>query len=118
MSAQTVSSQPTVEWDDSVVFVFSFADVNAVKRFAGFVHMPIALANAVGSTTQVSQAVQVVTQQQIQFSTDPATWIDTVKNAGRAKTSIAITYDDSLSVTYTTQTNQSFELQQLFSLAG
>jgi hypothetical protein len=118
MSAQTVSAQPTIEWDDSVVFVFSFLDGGGNRQFSGFVHIQLALALAQGSATQVTQAIQVVNQQQIQFTTDAQCWLDTVKNAARAKNAISITFDDTLSQVYTTQTNQSFQLQQLFSLAG
>lgn len=118
MTTQTVSVQPTLEWDDSVVFVFSFTDNNGNKQFAGFVHLQVALATAQGSNTQVTQVLQVVNQQQIQFSTDPGCWIDTVKNAARNKAPITITYDDTLNAIYTTQTVQSFQLQLLFSLVG
>lgn len=118
MTTQTVSAQPNIEWDDSVVFVFSFPDSGGNKQFAGFVHIQVAIASAVGSNTQVTQAVQVVNQQQIQFSTDPQSWIETVKNAARNNGSIVITYDDSINQLYTTQTTQSFQLQQLYSITG
>jgi hypothetical protein len=36
----------------------------------------------------------------------------------RSNNQVAITYEDAVSVVYTTQTNQSFTLQQLFSVAG
>ena len=118
MSAASVQAQPTIEWDDSVVFVFSFTDGNGNKQFAGFVHMQLALAIAQGSNTQVTQVLQQVNQQQIQFTTDPQSWIETVKNAARNKSQITIVFDDTLNTAYTTQTAANFQLQVLFSLAG
>jgi hypothetical protein len=118
VTTQTISAQPTIEWDDGVVFVFSFTDQNGNKQFSGCVHIQIQLASAQGSNTQVSQLVTAVNQQQIQFSSDPGCWIDTLKNAARNKTPINIVYDDAVDKPYTTLTNQNFPLQQLFSLAG
>jgi hypothetical protein len=119
LTTQTISAHPTIEWDDSVVLVFSFTDSGGHKQFADFVHIQIQLASAAGSNTQVSQAITVVNQQQIQFSTDPECWVETLKTAARATNgSATITYDDPINVNYTTQTNQSFQLQELFSLAG
>jgi hypothetical protein len=112
--AQTVLAAPQIEWDDSVVFVFSW---NNQQFYAGFVHLQIAVANAVGTTTQVSSILQQLQQTQVQFSSDPQSWLETVKNAARAKTSINITFDTNF-VPYTTQTGQSFNLQQLYSIAG
>jgi hypothetical protein len=118
MAMQTIPARPAIEWDDSVVFVFSFTDSHGNKKFAGFVHVQIQSASAVGSNMQVSQAVAAVNQQEIQFSTDPGCWVETLKNAARSKTPVTITYEDAISTIYTTQTNQSFQLQELFSLTG
>ncbi len=118
MTTQTISAQPTIEWDDGVVFVFSFTDQNGNKQFSGFVHMQIQLAVAQGSNTQVSQLVTAVNQQQIQFSSDPECWVESLKTAFRDKSNINIVYDDQVSTPYTTLTNQSFPLQQLFSITG
>jgi len=122
MSVQSVPVTPTIEWDDSVVFVFSFTGIqgvnNDVKLFAGFVHVQVQIAVAVGSTTQVTPVLQVAQQQGIQFASDPQSWLDTLKNAVRNAKTVTITYEDSISTNYTTQTNQTFQLQQLFSLAG
>jgi hypothetical protein len=41
-----------------------------------------------------------------------------VKNAARSRTPINITFDDTISSPYTTQTNRQFPLQQLISIAG
>jgi hypothetical protein len=115
--AQTVSAVPQIEWDDGVVFVFSW---NSQQFFAGFVHLQIAVANAVGTTTQVSAILQQLQQTQVQFSSDPQSWLETVKNAARATNPtkpINITFDTNF-VPYTTQTGQSFNLQQLYSIAG
>jgi hypothetical protein len=114
----TTSAQPTIEWDDGAVFVFSFTDQNGNQQFSGFVHMQIQLASAQGSNTQVSQLLTNVNQQMIQFSSDPGCWVDTLKNAARNTKSINIVYDDTVDIPYTTLTNQSFHLRQLFSLAG
>jgi hypothetical protein len=51
-------------------------------------------------------------------TSDPQSWLDTVTTTARAQKDIAIAYEDSISTIDTTQTNQSFTLQQLFSLAG
>lgn len=115
MAIQNLSVVPTIEWDDSVVFVFSW---NNRQFFAGFVHLQIAVANAVGTTTQITNILQQLAQTQLQASSDPQSWLDTAKNAARNGKSITITFDDAQSTVYTTQTNQSFTLQQLFSLAG
>jgi hypothetical protein len=119
MSTQTVTVNPAIEWDDSVVFVFSFTGANGLKTFAGFVHQQIQFSSAQGSQTQVNAILQIVQQQGIQVSTDPQTWIETIKNAARSSSSqIVVTYDDATNVTYTTQTNVSFQLQQLFGVTG
>jgi hypothetical protein len=122
MSVQTVSVTPTIEWDDSVVFVFSFnvptGDGGSTQFFAGFVHTQLQVATAVGSSVQVTAIVSQTNQQQIQFATDPQSWLDTVKNAFRNAKPISITFEDVVNTPYTTQTAQNFKLQQLFSLAG
>jgi hypothetical protein len=112
--AQTASAIPQIEWDDSVVFVFSW---NNQQFYAGFVHLQIAVANAVGTTTQVSAILQQVQQTQVQFSSDPQSWLETVKNAARNNKNISITFDTNF-LPYTTQTGQNFNLQQLYSIAG
>ena len=117
MAIQTASAVPNIEWDDGGVLVFSFL-FNGVKLFSGFVHIQLQLAVASGSAVQVNAILQQINQQQIQFASDPQTWIDTVKNAARSKNAINITFEDAISVQYTTQTNLPFALQQLFSLAG
>lgn len=119
MSAQTVTVTPTIEWDDSVVFVFSFTGANGNKTFAGFVHQQIQLSSVTGSQTQVTAILQIIQQQGIQVSTDPQTWIESIKNAARnTSNQLVVTYDDTINVIYTTQTNLSFQLQQLFRVTG
>jgi hypothetical protein len=114
MAVQTVNDVPVIEWDDSVVFVFSWSNR---QFFGGFVHLQISAASATGIATQVG-AIQTTAQTQVQAASDPQSWLDTVKNAKRASTNIAITFDDTLSTIYTTLTGVNFTLQQLFSLAG
>jgi hypothetical protein len=110
MSVQNVSATPHIEWDDSVVFVFSFnaptGDGGTQQFFCGFVHAQIQVGAAIGSSQQVSQLVLVANQQQIQFASDPQSWIDTVKNAERSAKAISITFDNAISTAYETQTNQ------------
>ena len=116
MSTQTLNVVPNIEWDDGVMFVFSW---NQGQTLAGFTHIQISLANAVGSQTQVSALVQQISQSQVQFASDPQSWLDTVKTAARSgKATIAVTFDDSVSANYTTATGRIFILQQLFSVAG
>jgi hypothetical protein len=116
MTVQTVNEVPVIEWDDSVVFVFSWSNK---QFFGGFVHLQISAASATGIATQIG-AIQTTAQTQVQAASDPQSWLDTVKNAKRATppSPIAITFDDSLSTIYTTLTGVNFTLQQLFSLAG
>ena|SRR5262249_29091218 len=116
MSIQAVTVPLKIEWDDSVVLVFSF-DGPAGRVFCGFVHQVLALQFVTGSQTQVTPALQVVQQQGIQVSLDPQTWVETAKAAARGGQATVV-FDDALSVFYTTQTNQTFQLQALFSLTG
>jgi hypothetical protein len=119
MSVQTVTVTPTIEWDDSVVFIFSFTGADSSKTFCGFVHQQIQLSSVTGSQTQVTSILQVIQQQGIQVSTDPQTWIEAIKNAARnTNNQITVTYDDIINVPYTTQTNLSFQLQQLYRVTG
>jgi hypothetical protein len=115
VSTQTLNVVPNIEWDDGVMFVFSW---NQGQTLAGFTHIQISLANAVGSQTQVSALVQQISQSQVQFASDPQSWLDTVKTAYRGGKAIAVTFDDSVSANYTTATGRIFSLQQLFSIAG
>ena len=116
MTVQAVTASLKVEWDDSAVFVFSF-DGPSGRVFCGFVHQILALQFVTGNQTQVSAAMQVIQQQGIQVSLDPQTWVDTVKTGARSGQA-TVTFDDAVSVVYTTQTNQSFTLQNLFSICG
>ena len=115
MSLQTQSVVPAIEWDDSVVFIFSW---NNRQFFSGFVHMQIALSTAQGSQTQINSILQQIQQSQVQVSTDPQSWLEAIKNAARNNSKVSITFDDSTSVNYTTQTAQPFQLQILFSITG
>ena len=114
MSSQTVSAVPTIEWDDGVVFIFSFGDPTL---YAGVVHVQVAQATASGTQTQVSAILQTLNQTQIQVASDPQSWLDTVKTAARGGKAINITYDTAF-VHYTTQIATSYDLQLLYSLAG
>ena len=118
MSVQTVSHVPLkIEWDDSVVLVFSF-DGPSGRMFCGFLHQIFAVQLVQGTQTQVTHALATVQQQGIQISLDPQTWVETVKNGSRGSGTATVVFDDSTSVPYTTQTNQSFQLQILFSVTG
>lgn len=111
----TTATQVAIEWDDSVMFVFSFNDSTNTQRFAGFPHMGVQVQS--GTNTQVTRILQTVSA--VQVSNDPQTWIETVKNAARnPNAQLKIVFDDSTSTPFTTVTNQSFSLQLLFSIAG
>jgi len=113
MTIQTASQvAPALVWDDGVVFIFSFT-FNGTQYYGGFPHMQVALANATGTQTQVSNILQSIKQTQLQFQTDPGCWIDTLKN----NKAVDIVFDDSTSVNYTTQTAQPYALQVLYSIA-
>src|SRR5215831_6377338 len=116
MSIQSVTGPLNIEWDDSVVLVFSF-NTPAGKMFSGFVHAVFAGNVVGGSQTQVTAAVQIVVQQGIQVSLDPQTWVETAKSCARGGQATVV-FDDANSVIYTTQTNLPFQLQTLFSLTG
>jgi len=116
MTVQTVTAPLRIEWDDSVVIVFSF-DGPISRVFCGFVHQILALQFVSGNQTQVSAAIQVIQQQGIQVSLDPQTWVETVKTGARGG-QVTVSFDDANSVVYTTQTNQSFTIQTLFSISG
>jgi len=119
MTVQTVSVNPTIEWDDSLVFVLSFNDANNDKVFCGIIHVVLAVQLTTGQQAQITPLLQAITQGSFQGSSDPQTWIEAVKTSARdpSKT-LTIVYDDALSAVYTTLTNQSFTLQFLHSLAG
>jgi glutamine synthetase type III len=114
MATQNASSKATIEWDDGALYVFSFTGVAGTKQFGGFIHL--AVAQQFGQQVQVSATVQQVTQTQL--APDPQTWIETLKNSHRSGASLSITYEDTVNAQVTTVTNQSFQLQQIFSLAG
>jgi hypothetical protein len=119
MSVQTISNASlTIDWDDSIVIVFSFDGAAGSRVSCGFVHQVLAVQFVSGSQTQITAVLQQVVQQGIQASLDPQTWVETVKSGARAGGSATIVYEDSVSVQYTTQTNRSFTLQQLFSVTG
>jgi hypothetical protein len=126
MTVQTVNNvNPTIEWDDSIVFVFSFNDANNNRVFCGIYHQVTALQLTTGQQAQITPLLQAISQNSFQGSSDPQTWIEDVKTSARNPgtpanpgTTLTIVYDDGLSVTYTTLTNQSFTLQFLHSLAG
>jgi hypothetical protein len=104
MTTQAVTSPLKVEWDDSVVMVFSFNGPSG-RVFCGFVHQILALQFVTGNQTQLSAAIQVIQQQGIQASLDPQSWVETVKTGARGA-QVTVTYDDTNSVIYTTQTWQ------------
>jgi hypothetical protein len=114
MSVKNVQVVPAIAWDDGFVFVFSW---NNAQFFGGFVHLQISLASAVGIATQLGNITTQV-QNQVQVAGDPQSWLETIKNAARNGKTITITFDDQQSTVYTTQTNTSFTLQTLFSVAG
>jgi hypothetical protein len=116
MTIQTVTVPLKVEWDDSAALVFSF-DGPGGRTFCGFVHQTLAVQFVTGSQTQVTAALQVIQQQGVQVSLDPQTWVETVKTGARGGQATVV-FDDANSVVYTTQTSQSFTLQNLFSISG
>jgi hypothetical protein len=119
VSVQTVQTSVEIEWDDSVVIIFSFAGADA-KIYCGFPHIVPAWQNQTGTQTQISATVQRIQQTSMQISGDPATWVETVKQGAR-NGKITIVYDDSSSTSYTTYTSAAatpYQLQNLYSLAG
>jgi hypothetical protein len=116
MSAQSYTGSVTIEWDDSVVIVFSFP-AGSTKYYGAFSHLGVALQNTAGSQTQVNAILQTLTQSSLQVSADPQTWVETIKIGGRGGT-ITIVYDDTINFPYTTTTAVPFQLQLLYSIHG
>ena len=118
MSVATYTGNVSIDWDDSVVIVFSFTN-NGTKFFAGFVHQVISVQSTTGTQTQVNSILQNIQQNSIQVALDPATWVETIKTGARGTSNpITVVYEDSTSMPYTTLTNQPFQLQLLHSIAG
>ncbi|ERR1700729_256624 len=117
MSAQTATGQLAIEWDDGFVLVFSFAGASG-QLFCGFVHAIQAVQLVTGSQTQTTPTVQQINQMGVQITLDPQTWVETVKNGARTSAGAKVVYDDSTNINYTTSTNQTFQLQILYSLSG
>jgi hypothetical protein len=122
MSATTLTTSVQIVWDDSVVLVFQFTDANGTTQTCGFVHFGFQAQTQSGSVTQISAIQQVTQQVGLQISNDPGTWVETVKYGARGTSSqaqqITITYDDSTSISYTSQTAQPYQLQLLYSISG
>ena len=119
MTVQTVSANPTIEWDDGLVFVFSFNDASNNRIFCGIIHVVLAVQLTAGQQAQITPLLQAISQGSFQGSSDPQTWIESVKNAARdPNKNVTVVYDDALSAIYTTLTNQTFTLQFLQSLTG
>lgn len=116
MSAKSYTGSVAIEWDDSVVMVFSFQDGRSTY-YGGFTHVGISLQNTVGSQTQINSITQTISQNAVQISADPQTWVETIKTGARGS-KITIVYDDSTNIPYTTNTAQNFQLQILYSVAG
>ena len=118
MSVQTVPQvKLNIEWDDSVVIVFSFTGADGSTVFSGFPHLVPAWASQVGQQVQISKTVQTIQQTQLQVSADPATWVETVKQGARDKGAATVVYDDSF-VHYTTPIGTSYDLHVLYSITG
>jgi hypothetical protein len=121
MTTQTVQVSPTILWDDGVVFVFSFPGAGGSVVTSGFAHEVLSSQATIGQQTQIAHFLQAINQNSSQVATDPATWIETIKNAARnpsPSNTIQIVYDDGASIIYTTATNQSFQIALLFSISG
>jgi hypothetical protein len=122
MSAVTLPTSVEIVWDDSVVLIFKFTDSGGADQYCGILHFGIQAQSQSGSNTQVSQILQVTAQQGIQVSNDPGTWIEVIKYGSRGTAGqtpqITIVYDDTINISYTTQTGVGYQLQQLYSITG
>lgn len=122
MSTRTFTGNPAIEWDDSVVLVFSFTE-GGTRFYAGFVHQIFSIQMTTGTQTQLSTILQSIQQTAIQQALDPGTWVETVKAGARGAgatppVSISVVFDDVINVPYTTQTGQSFQLALLYAIYG
>jgi hypothetical protein len=131
MGKETAGTPFTIEWDDGAMFIFSFTDANGSKQFCGFPHQALGLANLQGTQTQINAITQQIVQSQVQVTTDPATWIETVKTGARGGGGgkQMVTYDDTISTQYTAtllapgtppsvMPGPNFTLQVLYSITG
>ncbi|HVR47269.1 MAG TPA: hypothetical protein VMT95_11640 [Candidatus Binatia bacterium] len=119
MSATTASGvSVTIEWDDSVMIIFSFTPSGGSKQYCGFPHVIPAWQSQSGTQTEVSAKVQTISQAAFQISGDPATWVETVKYGSRDGKTITIVYDDTTNVNYTSSTATPYQLQLLYSITG
>jgi hypothetical protein len=137
MTILNVLRVPIIEWDDGVVFIFSW---DSRQFFGGFVHLQISLANAIGIAGQIgnitAQAhlqislanaigiagqignITAQAQNQVQAVGNPLSWIDTLKYSARENKPVDIVFDDENSTIYTAQSGQLFTIQTLFSIHG
>jgi|SRR5271166_2091356 len=137
MAVQVGKAPFTLVWDDGFILIFSFPDpVNSGQTvFCGFPHQVLSVASQAGNQIQVTPTQSQITQLQFQVAADPATWVETIKTAARGAAGSStpqVSYDDSISSTYTAQVvvpasggnpaqaspGQTFTLQLLYSIVG
>lgn len=117
---QTVTTNPTIVWDDGAVLVFSFQD-SGKTLYGGILHLVSSAQSTTGTQTEVSKLVQSIAQSTVQISQDPATWIETIKYGSRPGQSntITIAYDDTLNFNYTPAgSSNPYTLQQIYAIYG
>jgi hypothetical protein len=71
MTVQVVVVNPTIEWDDGLVFVFSFSGANNTTIFCGIIHVVLAVQLTTGQQAQVTPLLQAISQNSFQGSSDP-----------------------------------------------
>jgi hypothetical protein len=115
MTIRNVLVVPTIQWDDGVVFIFSWEENGLF--FGGFVNLQISLVDPIGIATQIGN-ITAQARTQVQVVGDPLSWTNSVKYSAREKKPINIVFDDEQSTVYTAQNGQPFTIQTLFSIHG
>ena len=107
MAVQSVVVTPSLVIDDGVIFIFAYEGVNNNTIASGFVHEPVSAAEAIGNPPVIWSA-----------STNPQTWVETLKYSVRSQKQILISYDDAVTVQYTDKTGQTTTLYLLYGVTG
>ena len=92
MAIITNSGIPSLVLDDGVFFIFTANDINknALFNFSGFMHRPSSASTPLGNPPATWSQVS-----------DLGMWVETLKYGFRTNTFVLITYDDTITNTYT-----------------
>src|SRR5262245_37375370 len=96
MPVQTVNVNPTIEWDDGLDFIFSFNDASNHKRCCGIIHRVLVVQLTTQQVNLIpAQLSGAISAGVFQGSSDPQTWIESVKTAARDPSKkVTVVYDE------------------------